>query len=109
MSWEKMGKELDEQLLKWRQEGMNGTPEQREKFLKEVFHGARGTMRAGLAAASAMNPGKSMRELLDAAVPKMLEFSRQQAIDSGFDEEQTNLFVEAQRKAYESLAEDLES
>lgn len=107
MSWEQMGRGVDEYLIKWRQEGMNGSPEDREKFLKEVFHGARGTMRVGLFAAASMNPGKSPKELFDAAVPKMLEMTRKQAADSGFDEEQTELYIETQRQAYKSLAEEL--
>ncbi|HEU5115919.1 MAG TPA: hypothetical protein VFT74_04515, partial [Isosphaeraceae bacterium] len=103
---EAMGREIDDGLREWRHKGMNGSPEERELFLGEVFHGARATMRLGLMAATAASPEKSRRQLLEAAVPKMLEFAHQQAIDSGFNEEQTELYIATQKRAYESLEDE---
>ena len=41
MNFWTMGRELDQQMFEFRNKGMNGTPEEREEFLKAIFHGVR--------------------------------------------------------------------
>lgn len=98
---------LDADLLEWRLRGMRGTPEERERFEKELFHGARMSMRLLIVGKLATEPDKPPREILEAAIPEMLEFSRRQAIDSGLDDEETDLYVKIQAAAYETLRQEL--
>lgn len=100
------GRAVDLDLMEWRSEGMAGTPEQREAFLKQVYQGARFNLRAVLLAAPAIAPGKTPRELFESTVPSVLESVAAQARESGFDEEQTALYLETHRAAYRSLAEE---
>jgi hypothetical protein len=82
---------------------MNGTPTEREEFLKQVFHAARGN--AGVLMFAAPFLGKSKQEVLDILMTKVLDATSEQAKETGYDEKQTALYLEAHRKAYESLAE----
>lgn len=100
------GRKLDETMLKWRQKGINGTPEEREEFLKQCFYGARFNMRMVLLASNVMFPGKSRREILEGSVPKIMESIADQARESGFSDEQTKEYVDTHQKAYDSLKEE---
>ncbi len=40
MNFWTMGRELDQQMFEYRNKGMNGTPEERDNFLKQTFHAA---------------------------------------------------------------------
>ena len=64
MNYWTMGRELDQQMFEFRHKGMNGTPEEREYFLKQIFHGARFNGRMAIAAAPLL--GKTQREVFDA-------------------------------------------
>jgi hypothetical protein len=104
MNYWTMGRELDQQMFEFRSKGMNGTPEERERFLKEIFHGVRFNGRVAIAAAPLM--GKTQKEVYDALSKTMPNFAIEQAKETGYDDRQTELYVEAHRKAYESLAEE---
>lgn len=102
--WTK-GRELDQQMFEFRHKGMNGTPEEREDFLKQVFHAARFNGRIAVLAAPLL--GKSQQEVFDALVANVIPFTTEQAKETDYDDRKTALYVEAHTKAYESLAEQL--
>jgi hypothetical protein len=81
---------------------MNGTPEEREEFLQRCFYAARFNMRLVLLAA----PGLRHKPEYDEATSRILDATAQQARETGFDDEQTRLYVDTHRRAYESLAEE---
>ena len=91
-------------LISWRFDGMNGKPEERDEFLKAIFHGVRFNGRAAILAAPKM--GISRRNMFDKLTSSMINFALKQAKETDYNEVQTNLYVEAHRKAYESLAEE---
>ncbi|SIO34396.1 hypothetical protein SAMN05444166_3946 [Singulisphaera sp. GP187] len=93
-----------QRMVEWRQKGMNGTPEAREEFLKAVFHGVRFNGRFAIVAAPRL--GKTQREMYDTLSASMPSLAAKQAKETGYDAEQIELYVEAHRKAYESLAEE---
>lgn len=95
---------LDDDMREWRVKGMEGSPEERAKFLKSCFHGARANMRFALLAAPVLRPGKTPREVFDELVPKMIESVAEQGRDSGYTDEQVKLYVEAHERAYRALA-----
>ena len=103
------GKELDNAMREWRHKGINGPPEEREQFLLQCFHGARGVTRVFLSAVALSGTGRSRKEILDTAVPKLLEVVSRDAKDAGFDDEQTQAYIDVHRRAYDSLAEELVS
>src|SRR5690242_15165789 len=86
----------------FRRRSMNGTREEREQFLKQCFDAARFNMRLALLAAADLRH----KPRYDDAVRKILEATARQASETGFDEEQIEIYVETHRKAYESLAEE---
>jgi len=83
---------------------MNGTPEERAKFLKSCFHGARFNMRAALLATPILRPGMTQREMYDELVPKVLDNVAEQGRNSGYTAEQLELYINAHRRAYDALA-----
>jgi hypothetical protein len=91
-------------LIEWRRKGMNGTPEAREEFLKAIFHGVRFNGRLGILAAPAV--GKTQQEMYDQLSASMPCFATKQAKETDYNAEQTDLYVDAHRKAYEALAEE---
>jgi hypothetical protein len=91
-------------LIEWRRKGMNGSPEDRDKFLKEVFHGVRFNGRIGILSAS--KAGKTQQEMFDQLLSSNLNFAAKQANETGYDIQQSELYVATHRKAYESLAEE---
>lgn len=97
-----IGKTVDQANEEFRRKGMNGTPEEREDFLQRCFYAARFNMRVVLLAA----PYLRQNPEYDKATNRILEAAAQQARETGFDEEQTRLYVDAHRRAYESLAEE---
>lgn len=105
MSYWTMGRELDQQMFEFRNKGMNGTPVEREEFLKQLFHAARGNGRLAVLAAPLL--GKTRQEVFDALAANVIPFATEQAKDTGYDERQTALYVEAHTKAYDSLAEQM--
>lgn len=104
MNWWTMGRELEQELFEWRSKGMNGSNEERDYFLKEVFHGVRFNGRVAILAAPSL--GKTQQEVLDVLKSKVVEASAEQARETGYDERQTEMYVDAHRRAYESLAEE---
>lgn len=92
----------NQRMIAWRHKGMNGTLEEREFFLKQLFHAARFNGRVAILAAPRLN--KSQQEVLDALADNVIPFTTGQAKETGFDDRQTALYVEAHIKAYESLA-----
>ena len=104
MSWWTMGRELDQEMFEYRNKGMNGTPQEREEFLKRSFHAARFNGQLAILAAPLL--GKTKREVFDALSAVMGDFAAGQAKETGYDDKQTELYVDAHRKAYESLAEE---
>jgi hypothetical protein len=103
MNWWTMGRELDQQMFEYRKKGMNGTPAEREEFLKASFHAARFNGRMAILAAPFL--GKTQREVYDALASIAARFATEQAEETGFDDRQTKQYVEAHVRAYESLAE----
>jgi hypothetical protein len=99
-----LGRELEQSMFEFRNKGMNGTPEEREDFLKQIFHGVRFNGRVAILAAPLLD--KTQREVYDALSATTAPFAAAQAKETGFDAEQTALYVEAHVKAYESLAEE---
>jgi hypothetical protein len=97
-----IGGEIDRANEEFRRKGMSGSPEEREQFLKKCFHAARFNMRLVLLAA----PAVRLKPDYAAAVNRVLQATAQQARETGFDEDQIALYVDAHRKAYESLAEE---
>jgi hypothetical protein len=91
-------------LIEWRRKGMNGTPEERKEFLKALFHGARFNGRWAIWGAHAMK--KTQQEVLAILMTKVMDGIAQQAKETGYDAEQTELYIEIHRRAYESLAEE---
>jgi hypothetical protein len=104
MSSQDVLESLDDELLAWRIKGMSGTPAERRKFLKECFPGARFNLRVALLATPFLRPGQSQREMFDELVPTLLENVAQQGRESGYDDEQVRLYVEAHERAYRALA-----
>jgi hypothetical protein len=103
MNWWTLGRELDQYCFEFRNKGMNGTPEEREAFLKQIFHAARGNAQVAIMAAPLLK--KTEQEVFDALSSTGLVFAAEQAKETGYDDRQTELYVDAHRKAYESLAE----
>jgi hypothetical protein len=103
INWWTLGRELDQQMFEFRKNGMNGTPAERVEFLKATFDAARFNGRIAILAAPLM--GKTPREVYDALETTAAKFSAEQAKETGFDDQQTEMHVEAHVKAYESLAE----
>lgn len=103
MNWWTIGRELDQKMFEYRKNGMNGTPEEREQFLNEIFHGVRFNARVMILAAPLL--GKTGREVYEANFKTAIPFAIEQAKETGYDDCQTELYVEAHRKAYETLAE----
>ncbi len=95
---------LHNDLRAWRVKGMNGSLEERAEFLKSCFHGARINMRAVLLATPILRPENTPREVFDEMVPKLIESVAEQGRDSGYTDEQVQLFVEAHERAYRALA-----
>lgn len=95
---------LDESTREWRIKGMNGSPEERAEFLRSCFHAARLNMRVLLLATPILQPYKAQREVFDELVPKVLENVAEQGHDSGFTDEQVELYVDAHKRAYRALA-----
>ncbi len=50
--------------------------------------------------------GKTQQEVLDILKTNVGKAAAEQAKETGFDAKQTDLYLEAHRKAYESLAEE---
>ena len=50
--------------------------------------------------------GKTQREVFDALNATMPGFATEQAEETGYDKRQTEMYVEAHVKAYESLADE---
>jgi hypothetical protein len=103
MNWWTMGREIEQEMFNYRKRGMNGTPEEREEFLKATFHAARFNGRLAILAASFL--GKTQREVFDALAATAAPFAAGQADETGYDDRQKQLYVEAHVRAYESLAE----
>jgi hypothetical protein len=103
MNWWTMGREIEQEMFNFRKRGMNGTEAERDDFLKQIFHGVRFNGRVAILAAPLM--GKTQREVIDALSATMPGFAKEQANETGYDDRQTKLYVEAHAKAYESLAE----
>jgi hypothetical protein len=103
MNWWTMGRELDQQMFEYRKNGMTGTESEREDFLKQIFHGVRFNGRMAILAAPLL--GKTEREVFDVMSASAPKFATEQAEETGFDDQQTELYVDAHVKAYESLAE----
>jgi hypothetical protein len=103
MNWWTLGREIDQKMFEYRKNGMNGTPEERDAFLNEIFRGVRFNGQVAILAAPFY--GKTQREVFDIQSARTIEFAREQAEETGFDDRQTALYVEAHRKAYESLGE----
>lgn len=97
-------KALDDDLREWRINGMNGSPEERAKFLTSCFHGARFNMRAALLATPLLRPGKTQWEVFQEIIPKLIENVAAQGRSSGYTEEQNRLYVDAHERAYRALA-----
>jgi hypothetical protein len=91
-------------MIAWRHKGMNGAPEEREKYLKAIFHGVRFNGRAAIMAARAM--GRTQQQVFDQLSASMPGFAANQAKETDYDASQTELYVEAHRMAYASLAEE---
>jgi hypothetical protein len=100
------GKRIDQDLIEWRRKGVRGNDQEREKFRKEQFHGARGMMRLTVEAKMFLDPGASRQRILEACKDDFLALSTQQAEESGFDEAEKDYYVGITRQAYESLAQE---
>lgn len=101
---EQVGRAIDQNVAEWTRTKMSGTPEERAQFLEECYRGARYNGRIAILGAPAL--GKTHREAF-ATLPVTFERNAaQEARDAGLDEEQTLLYFQAYRKAYESLAEE---
>ncbi len=83
---------------------MNSTPRERKAFLAAVFHGVRFNGRVAIMAAKRL--GKTQQEVYDELASSMPAFATKQAKETNYDTAQTQLYVDAHRKAYESLAEE---
>jgi hypothetical protein len=92
-------------MIEWRRKGMNGTPEEQESFLKQLFHGARFNGRLAILAAPRLK--KTHQEVFDSLAADVIPFATSQARDTGYDQQQTTLYVDAHTKAYDSLAEQM--
>jgi hypothetical protein len=99
-----LGRELEQDMFSFLHKGMNGTPQEREDYLKQIFHGVRFNGRVAILAAPLL--GKSKSEVYDALLATTAPFATTQAKETGYDEKQTALYVEAHLKAYESLTEE---
>jgi hypothetical protein len=95
---------LDADMQAWRINGMNGSTEERAKFLKSCFHAARFNMRIALLATPILRPGKTPREVFDEIVPKVIENVAEQGRSSGYTDEQVQMYVEVHQRAYRALA-----
>ena len=91
-------------MITWRSQGMNGTPEEREEFLRSVFHGVRFNGRLAILWAQAA--GETEQEMCDKIYVINVQLAARQAKETDYDVEQTELYIEVHRKACESLAED---
>ncbi len=100
-----LGRELDQQKFSFRRKGMNGTPVEREDFLKQIFHGVRFNGRVAILAAPIL--GKSQQEVFDALAATVIPFATEQAKETDYTAEQTALYIEAHTRAYETLAEQM--
>ncbi len=107
MNAEAVLESIDNDLREWRVKGMNGPPEERAKFLKSCFHGARFNMRVALLSTPLIRPGKTPLEVFEEIVPKVLENVAEQGRNSGYTEDQVKLYVEAHERAYRALAGEL--
>ena len=96
------GQELDQEMFSFRNKGMNGTAEEREEFLKQIFHGVRFNGRVAIAAAPLL--GKSQKEVYDALVATTGPFASCRRRKPATMKNKTAQYVEAHIKAYESLA-----
>jgi hypothetical protein len=95
---------LDDDLRDWRVRGMNGSPEERAKFLKSCFHGARVTLRTALLATSILRPGRTPREVFDEFAPRLIEKVAEEGREAGYTDEQVRSYVEAHDRACRALA-----
>ncbi len=77
MNWWTLGRELEQKMFEFRRNGMNGTPEQREAFLNEIFHGVRFNGQMAVLAAPLL--GKTQREMFDVLSAQAIEFAKEQA------------------------------
>ena len=93
-----------QRMIAWRHKGMNGTLEERDQFIKQLFFAARFNGRFAIMAAPALK--KSQREVLDVLKSKVMREVEKQADETDYDADQKNIYLEAHRKAYESLAEE---
>jgi hypothetical protein len=100
------GSKIDQALIEWRRKGIRGDDQERERFRKEQFHGARAMMRLAVEAKVFLDPKSSRQSILDACKDDFLNVSVQQAEESGFDESEKLFYVSISQEAYESLAKE---
>jgi hypothetical protein len=103
------GKRIDQDLIEWRKKGVRGDVQERERFRKEQFHGARAMMRLAVEAKAFLDPKSSRQRILDACKDDFLNVSAQQAEETGFDEAEKQFYVGITREAYESLAKEYDT
>ena len=94
---------MGQKMFEFRKNGMNGTPAEREDFLEQIFHGVRFNARIAISAAPLL--GKTPREMYDALFATTAKFAIEQEHETGYDDHQTEMYVEAHVKAHESLKE----
>jgi hypothetical protein len=100
------GKKIDQDLIEWRRRGVRGDEQQRERFRKEQFHGARGMMRLTVEAKAFLDPEAPRQRILESCKDDFLALSTQQAEESGFDETEKQYYVGITQEAYKSLAQE---
>jgi hypothetical protein len=87
----------------WRRGGIGRSPARRERFLREIRHGARVGFLKALRDATSQFPERSMKELYDELVSELLIHFTEQARVAGLDDEETADFVDAYRAAFEAV------
>jgi hypothetical protein len=100
-SWT-IGREVKERMLEFCQPGTNRPQEDEEEFRTKILHSIR-CGRVAILAAPML--GKSQKEVYDALMANLAKFAAQQA--NGYDARQAELYVDAHRTAYDSLADQL--
>jgi hypothetical protein len=102
-SWT-MGRELEERMLELGDQRTNRLQEEQEEFLAKILHGVR-SGRVAILAAPLL--GKSRKQVYEALLGNLENLATKQTNETGYDARQTELYVEAHRRAFDSLADQL--
>ena len=120
--WEELSEELKKQLtlvgtslknageqwlIHWRQQGMNGTPEERKAFMAALSNKTRDALQLSIDLKALTQDWKSEQERYNESVREFMRVVEKQAARSGFSEYDAKVYVDVHSHAFEMLGEKL--